>query len=294
MSEMYLSEAYSTDTALPLGVLSEWVPGRIDADAALAYARASNDPNHAYEERTAVPPLFTASLVLPVMALTQRRMPPGAISGVQGGVHGEHQVIYHRHLTPGQSVKMRSSLRAARQTKAGSLTTNQIEIFDTNDVPLLTHYWGNLQLKGHLVEGECGETPPEHTFPEEARDKHLGSYTVDIDVDQGFRYAGASGDRPPHTIDDESAAREGHPFKILQGMCTFALCSGGIVEFGTDGDPSRLHRIAGRFARPCHPGRELRVDFYDGGVTDAGYKRVAWEAVSDGVTVMRHGVAEFS
>jgi acyl dehydratase len=291
---MYLSEAYSTDTTLPLGQLSEWVPGRIDADAAVAYARASNDPNTAYEDGDAVPPLFTASLVLPVMGLTQRKMPPGAITGVVGGVHGEHQVIYHRPVEPGMKVKMRSSLRSARQTKAGSLTTVQIDIFDLEDRPLLTHYWGNLQLKGHLVEGEVGESPPPHSFPEDLRDNLVGSYTTYVDLDQGFRYAGASGDRPPHTIDDELAAREGYPYKILQGMCTFALCSGGVVQFGADGDPSRLRRIGGRFARPCHPKRDLRVDFYDAGTLDSGYRRLFWEAVSDGVTVIRHGIAEFS
>jgi acyl dehydratase len=266
---MYLSEAYSTDTTLPMGLLSEWVQGRVDPDAAVAYARASNDPNPAYEERRAVPPLFSASLVLPVMGLTQRKMPSGAITGVTGGAHGEHQVIFHRPLMPGMDVKMRSSLRSARQTKAGSVTTVQIDIFDTHDNPLVTHYW------------------------EEARQAPLGSYTVFVDVDQGFRYAGASGDRPPHSIDDALAAREGHPFKILQGLCTFALCSGGIVQFGADGDPGRLHRIAGRFC-PCHPGRDLTVSFYDAGTTESGYRRIAWEAVSDGVTVMKHGVAEFA
>ena len=77
-------------------------------------------------------------------------------------------------------------------------------------------------------------------------------------------------------------------------MCIRDRCTGGIVEFGADGDPGRLHRLGARFARPTHPGRDLRVDFYDAGTTESGLKRLVWEAVSDEVTVIKHGVAEFS
>ena len=41
--------------------------GRIDDDAAIAYALATNDPNPIYEAGGAVPPLYMVSLLLPAL-----------------------------------------------------------------------------------------------------------------------------------------------------------------------------------------------------------------------------------
>ena len=109
--------------------------------------------------------------------------------------------------------------------------------------------------------------------------------------DQGYRYGGASGDRPDHALDDEAAKAEGFPGKILQGMCTFAMCSGAVIaEAG--GDPGRLRRLAGRFASPVRPGHELVVDLYEAEPCQDGARALVFEATCDGDTVIKHGRAE--
>jgi hypothetical protein len=46
--------------------------GRVDADAVFAFARATNDCNDLYVRGEAVPPLFTATLIVPAQPQMQR------------------------------------------------------------------------------------------------------------------------------------------------------------------------------------------------------------------------------
>ena len=93
-------------------------------------------------------------------------------------------------------------------------------------------------------------------------------------------------------IDDEAARRAGFPSKFLQGLCTFAMCSGAVVKVGADGDPDRLRRLACRFSSPVFPRNNLTVDVYDAGETADGGRALAFEASSAGATVIKHGRAE--
>ncbi len=145
---------------------------------------------------------------------------------------------------------------------------------------------------GATVAEELGPPLASHSFPENSRDLLVGRRMVRVDRDQAFRYAGVSGDRVGHAISDDIAQIEGYPSKILQGMCTFALASGVLVDFLADGDPYRLSRLAVRFARPAFPRKDLEVNVYDAGTTEPGCRAFAFEGVQDGVTVLKHGRVE--
>ncbi|MEX1008279.1 MAG: MaoC/PaaZ C-terminal domain-containing protein, partial [Acidimicrobiia bacterium] len=87
----------------------------------------------------------------------------------------------------------------------------------------------------------------------------------------------------------------GSPSKFLQGLCTFAMCSGAVVKIAAGGDPARVRRLACRFASPVFPRSELVVELYDAGTTEHGeLLDVAFEASAAGATVIRHGRAEIS
>jgi acyl dehydratase len=266
--------------------------GRIDEDAVFAYALATNDSNDAYLRGAAVPPVFTVSLIRSAFAeASTRGTKPGMIRGARVGVHAQHDVHLINPVRPGMAVQWRGHTHCARQTPAGSLVTQRIEVSDTDGTPLVEHYWSTLHVGGHL-DADVGPDLPDHTFPQEARERLLGTRVVDVTRDQGFRYAGASGDRNAHCVDDEAARREGFPSKILQGLCTFALCSGVVLNVGANGAPERLRRIAGRFSSPVFPGQSLTVEVFDAGHTPDGAAVLAFEATSNGVTVLKHGRAE--
>ncbi len=273
---------------------TEYYEGRVDADAALAFASATNDRNDLYLRGEAVPPLSTVALILPANWEAQRRAAGlESIRGARGSVHGEQDVFYWGAVRPGMALRWRAATSGARQTNGGVVVTQSILISDAQGTPLVQHLWSNFHI-GATIDAEFGEIGPDHTFPEQARAHLVGSRTVTVDRDQAFRYAGASGDRVGHSIDDDIARSEGYPSKILQGMCTFGLCSGAVVDLGAGGDTSRLRRLAGRFSSPAFPGRDLVVHVYDAGRTAEGSQALAFEATQEGATVIKHGRAEFS
>jgi acyl dehydratase len=277
-----------------LGVGSDHYEGRADADAAVAFGSATNDRNDRYVRGEAVPPLFTVSLILPASWEAHARdSARHLVRGATGGVHGEHDVFYYGAVKPGMALRWQATTYGARQTRGGVLATQRIMVTDAHGAPLVEHFWSNFIISG-TIERDVGSAAPDHTFPEDARTRRFGNQTVAVDRDQAFRYAGVSRDHAGHAIDDDIARQEGYPSKILQGMCTFGLCSGAVVDIGAGGDTSRLRRLAGRFSAPAFPGRDLVVTMYDAGITAEGARALPFEATQDGVTVVKHGLAEFS
>jgi acyl dehydratase len=283
-----------TTPQINIALATEPRQGRIDRDAAMAYALATNDPNPVCVEGDAVPLLYTVSLILPSMIESMRLgVESGAITNVRGGVHGTHDVYFHRPLPPGSEVSWTSRTSGAEQTPAGVQVPQKIVVSDAEG-PAVTHYWSTLYIGGQIDPPVQGERLADHLLPDEARTRPVGCYTTHATGDQSFRYAGASTDHAVIHIDDVAAQRAGFPSKFLQGLCTFAMCSGGVVELLAGGDPNRVRRLAGRFSSPMFPRHDLGVEFFDIGPGPDGVHLFGFEATSAGKTVLKHGRAEIA
>jgi hypothetical protein len=268
--------------------------GRVDEDAAVAFGLATNDANDRYLTGEAVPPLFTVALIMNATWQSQRRgRELYIVHGGRGSVHGEHDVFYHGAVLPGMALAWQASTYGARQTPAGVLVTQRIVVTDSSGRPMVEHFWSNFHMGG-TIDADFGPDMEGHRFPEDCRSRPVATRTLTVDRDQAFRYAGVSGDHAGHAIHDDIARGEGYPSKILQGMCTFGMCSAAIVDIGAAGDTARLRRLAGRFSRPTFPRKDLVVEAYDAGPTRDGNQALAFEVVQEGVTVVKHGRAEFS
>jgi len=262
--------------------------GRVDEDAVIAFARATNDPGDLYADGV-VPPLFTTAVVHGAFGAAIRPMTASvAMQGGAGSVHAEHDIRLLRPMVPGMPIRWEAAPYSVRQTAAGVMLVIRIVVSDEAGLPLVEHYWSSLTI-GATVDTESGADKPDHAFPASARSRPIGTGRISVDRDQSFRYGGVSGDRNGHAIDDEIARSEGFPGKILQGLCTFALASVAVVDVAAEGDARRLRRFAGRFSAPARPGRDLAVELYD-----AGEGAVAFEAWQDGVAVIKHGRAELA
>jgi acyl dehydratase len=280
------------ETAAAAGAVTRQFTGRIDPDAIAAFAAATNDANPRYQDGSAVPPLFTGALVLGAqIEANGLGFGPVRITGSTGGVHGEHQVSFVRPCVAGMALRWVGSTHSVRQTTGGVLVTLRIAVTDEAGDTRVDHLWSNF-LPGAEVDRDFGPPVPDHAFLEAARPRPVGAARVMIDRDQGFRYAGVSGDHIGHSMDDLTAREEGFPGKIIQGMCSFGLASGAVVDMVADGDPDRLSRLAVRFAAPVFPRRELSVGVYDAGVGAGGGRSFAFEAEQDGRVVLKHGRAE--
>lgn len=268
-----------------LGVSSDPVEFQVTAERAKQYAEATNDANPRYQSGEYAPPVFA---VVPAF---------DALSGQSAGlipsdylmfiVHGEQDMHFHQPLRPGMKLSTTATPISVRVGGSGTRLVSRADSLDADGNPVVTQYF-TIFVRG-MADGEsAGPDKPEHDFPESAREKPFGDpYVVHVDDDQTYRYRDASGDLMPIHLDDAFAKSVGLPGIIAHGLCTMAMCSQAVVERACGGDPSKLARLAVRFAANVFPGNDVEVQLYEAG--DDAY---AFEATSAGAVVIKNGRAE--
>jgi acyl dehydratase len=93
-------------------------------------------------------------------------------------------------------------------------------------------------------------------------------------------------------LDDEFAKSVGLPGIIIHGLCTMAFTSVAAIESFTPDDPSRLRRLAVRFASIALPEQTITTRFWEAGERD-GRRAYAYETTSDAdAVVIKDGWAE--
>ena len=275
---------------VPLGQTYGPIRHYCDPDEIVAFALAINDDNPRYLDGSAVPPTYPVTPGLPVMmALTS--LPAEATEGMRGGVHGEHDLYIRKPIVPGMSIHTTSERVAVVPSKAGMNVFPLLRSVDDDGDVVIEQYWSTMMM-GKATGEARGTPPPDHTFPEEARDRLVGRATVTTTRDQTFRYAGASSDRAVIHVNDEAAKAIGFPKKFNQGLCTLGLVTKGLIALAADGDPSRISRVAVRFSSPTFPGDDIEVAVYDAGDGERGARAFAFEAESAGRSVLKHGRIE--
>ncbi len=147
-----------------------------------------------------------------------------------------------------------------------------------------------------VSDGEgAGEEAPSHKLDGNTKSSDpIGSISQQIDADQTYRYAEASGDNMPIHLDEEVAKSVGLPGIIIHGLCTMAFTSWGAIQTVAGGDPSRLKRLAVRFSRPVLPGQKITTTFWAAGEAN-GNQGFGFETRNEqGEVVIKDGLAEVS
>ena len=149
-----------------------------------------------------------------------------------------------------------------RNTRAGARVVLHMEQYGA-DGALAAEHWWTIFFPGCDELADVGPEPPDHTFPEAARDHLVGSVTQHVAADIATRYAEVSNDWSAHHFDLESAREAGVDYVFAHGLCTMAMCTQAAVGMVAGGDPSRVRRVAVRFASPTRLDADLTVDVYD-------------------------------
>ena len=268
-----------------LNQTSDPIEFEITAERAKQYADATNDPNPAYASGEYAPPVFAVVPAFDAMAgQSAGLIPPELLMFI---VHGEQDIHYHQPLRPGMVLSTSATPVSVRVGSSGTRITSRVESVDADGRAVATQYF-TVFVRG-MNDGEsAGPDKPDHDFPEVARDKPFGEpFVVHVDDDQTYRYRDASGDMMPIHVDETVAKSVGLPGIIAHGLCTMAMCSQAVVQRACGGDPSRLTRLAVRFAANVFPGNDVEVQLYE-----AGDGALAFEATSAGATVIKNGRAE--
>jgi acyl dehydratase len=204
---------------------------------------------------------------------------------IRGGVHGEHDIVIHRPLVPGERLETSSWISAVRTSRAGTQIAVQFEQGDADGAVVVEQWWTMVLLGLHDV-ADLGTMPAEHLFPEVARARPLGTTSQHIAEDIARRYAEVSGDWSAHHFDIEAAGAAGFDFVFTHGLCTMAITTHLLLGL-LDVDPTRVRRVAVRFASPTALDSELTVNAY--GISENSF---AFEAAANDKTTITHGRLE--
>ena len=242
--------------------LGQWTEGpefKVDAERTIAYAAATNDPIPAHQRGELAPPVFAVVPIWDTIA--------GAMAGVTPPevlllvVHGEQDMRLHKPITPGMVLSSTAAPVGIHVKPNGTTVVVKVESRDQSGDLVAEQYMTSF-FRG-VSDGEGGgDEAPKHKLEGATKaSEPVGSITQQIDADQTYRYAAASGDNMPIHLDDEIAKSVGLPGIIIHGLCTMAFTSWAAVQAVCDGDPTRLRRLAVRFSRPVLPGQEITTTF---------------------------------
>jgi acyl dehydratase len=251
-----------------------------------AYAAATGDQTAAVLDGLAVPAAFPVILVFAPQEAARVDVPETVWQRVRGGVHGEHDIVLHRPLVPGERLDTSSWISAVRTSRAGTQIVVQFEQVGADGAVAVEQWWTMVLLGLHGV-ADLGTMPADHRFPEDARGHPLGSVSQHLDKDVAHRYAELSGDWAAHHFDIEAARAAGFDFVFTHGLCTMAIATHLLLDLLGVDDPARVRRVAVRFASPTPLDSELAVNAFG-----AAENSFAFEATADGTTTITNGRLE--
>jgi acyl dehydratase len=258
----------------------------LDTDLLRKYAAATRDPAPLVQAGETVPPAAIVTSIWDAQNTAREALVSDQIQrSAAGGVHGEHEILLHRPVVPNEPLQIWVDGWGARPAGRNSRVTLRYVALDADNEVVAEQWWTTVFLD--VACPPVGSDPPDHAFPESAREHAVGSWAVDVDEDMARQYAEVTGDWSAHHFDLEAARASGFDRLFLHGLCTMAMCAQGVVQLVADGNPERVRRIAVRFATPTFLGEQLAVHVFDAG--PLGY---AFEADSAGARAISNGRVE--
>jgi acyl dehydratase len=269
-----------------IGQWSDPVQFEVTRERIQQYAAATNDPIEQHVAGEYASPVFA---VVPAFGAAGQAalkvIPPELLMMV---LHGEQDFHFHAPILPGTTLSTRAMPIGMQPRSSGVTVVVRTETHDADGRLLNEQYWTTFVRGGQASEG-AGEGAPPHPFDEALRGREPhASVSQTFDPDQTFRYAEASGDPMPIHLDDALAKSMGLPGIIIHGLCTMAFTSVAAIQTACPEDPTRLKRLAVRFAKTIQPEQTITTSIWNAG--DGSY---AYETTSDdGAVVIKDGLAQ--
>lgn len=271
-----------------LGAWSEPATYTVTREAIRAYAAATNDTIAPHAAGDLAPPVFAVVPAFALLAGASATVIPSEL--VMMIVHGEQDFTFHRPILPGAVLRTRGATVGVHPRSSGVTVTVRGETRDDAGA-LLVEQVMTAFVRGASGPDAVGETPPPHGFDESLRSRPPDAeVSQTFDADQTYRYSEASGDPMPIHLDDALAKAMGLPGIIIHGLCTMAFTSQVVIRHACPDDPTRLRRLAVRFARVVQPLQTITTRLWD-----VGGGRLHFETASDsGDVVIKDGLAEIA
>ncbi|HEV7743176.1 MAG: dehydratase [Rhodoglobus sp.] len=283
---MTITETHEFDTE-PLGKWSEPVEFVVDRERLQAYARATNDTVPAHLAGDVASPVFNVVPAFQVIAPLTMNMPPEDKRMM--GLHGEQDFRFHRPIEAGMTLVTKAFPLGITPRSTGSLITIK-GVTTTLEGELIVEQFVTVFIRTAIAPEAVGEEPPAREYEREA--EPFIEVTETFDIDQSFRYMGASGDTMPLHSDNTFARAAGFPGIILHGNCTFAFATRAVLEHTAGNDIRRLKRLAIRFSRWVTPYDTITTRIYRAGTVDGRSVYSFETALADGTLCLSDGLVE--
>ena len=286
------TETAHTFKSEAIGTAAEPVEFKVERERIAAYAAATNDdiPQHAAGD--IAPPVFSIVPSFQAMGMATMSVIPAELLGAI--LHGEQDFHYHRPIEPGMELSTTATPIGMRQRSSGVTVVTRTDTREKGG-ELVTEGYSTTFVRGAQGAEDVGSDAPPHRFDDALREREPDAEIAQTyDPDQTFRYAEASGDPMQIHLDDEFAKSVGLPGIIIHGLCTMAFTSVAAIKSFTPDDPTRLGRLAVRFASIALPEQTITTTFWSAGERD-GRRCYAYETTSNAdAVVIKDGWAEIS
>jgi acyl dehydratase len=285
---MSSTETAPTFKADPIGTTGDPVEFEVTRERIAAYAAATNDTIAPHATGEIAPPVFAIVPAFQAAGMASMQVIPGELLGAI--LHGEQDFHYHRPIEPGMTLSTTATPIGMRQRSSGVTVITRAETREAGG-DLVVEQFMTTFVRGAQGVEDVGDEAPGHGFDDSLRERGPDAEVEQtFDADQTFRYAEASGDPMQIHLDEEFAKAVGMPGIIIHGLCTMAFTSVAAIEHACPDDPTRLRRLAVRFASIALPEQTITTRIWD--VGEGGY---AYETASDaGAVVIKDGLAEVS
>ena len=256
----------TTDTAPQfkpeaIGKPGDPVEFEVTKERIAAYAAATNDPLPAHAGGDIAPPVFAIVPAFQAAGMASMQVIPGELLGAI--LHGEQDFHYHRPIEPGMKLSTTAAPIGMRQRSSGVTVVTRAETREPSGELVVEQFMTTFVRGAQGVE-DIGEEAPPHRFDEALREREPDAEVAQtFDADQTFRYAEASGDPMQIHLDDEFAKSVGLPGIIIHGLCTMAFTSVALIGHACPDDPTRLKRLAVRFASIALPEQTITTRIWD-------------------------------
>jgi acyl dehydratase len=280
------TEAAPTFKPEAIGKPGEPVTFEVDRERIAAYAAATNDSIQPHASGELAPPVFAVVPAFQAAGVAAMQVIPAELIGAI--LHGEQDFHYQRPIEPGMTLETVATPIGMRQRSSGVTVVTRAATREAGG-ELLVEQFMTTFVRGAQGAEDVGEEAPPHRFDEALREREPDAeISQTFDADQTFRYAEASGDPMQIHLDEEFAKSVGLPGIIIHGLCTMAFTSRAVIEHACADDPTRLRRLAVRFASIALPEQTITTRIWD--VGDSSF---AYETTNDeGAVVIKDGWAE--
>jgi acyl dehydratase len=287
----------STDTAPAfkaegIGKAGEPVEFEVTRERIQAYAEATNDRIAAHVAGDIAPPVFSVVPAFQAAGMASLTVIPAELLGAI--LHGEQDFHFTRPIEPGMTLETVATPIGMRQRSSGVTVVTKAETREAGGELVVVQFMTTF-VRGAQGAKDVGEDAPGHGFDEALREREPDAEVAQtFDADQTYRYAEASGDPMQIHLDDEFAKAVGLPGIIVHGLCTMAFTSVAAIDSFCPEDPTRLRRLAVRFAKMAFPEQTITTRFWNAGDRD-GATAYAYETTADsGDVVIKDGLAEIA